>query len=91
MLCVVERELLIVATGRLAHSTSCCPTVPGKGEMLCQISNFWFDKTAHCSQPSAGRAVADVLPPASMRRCTRAAASSPSLKAVPVKRSRAAT
>src|SRR5207342_802703 len=20
---------------------------PGKGEMLCQVSNFWFDKTAH--------------------------------------------
>ncbi|HET9694766.1 MAG TPA: phosphoribosylaminoimidazolesuccinocarboxamide synthase, partial [Steroidobacteraceae bacterium] len=36
----------------------------GKGEMLCQISNFWFGKTAHlCPNHLTGKPVADVLPP----------------------------
>ena len=43
-----ERELLIVATDRLSAFDVVLPDpIPGKGEMLCQISNFWFDKTAH--------------------------------------------
>jgi len=42
------RELLIVATDRLSAFDVVLPDpIPGKGEMLCQISNFWFGKTAH--------------------------------------------
>jgi phosphoribosylaminoimidazole-succinocarboxamide synthase len=37
--------------------------IPGKGEMLCQISNFWFGKTAHLvPNHLTGKRVADVLP-----------------------------
>lgn len=40
--------LLMVATDRLSAFDVVLPDpIPGKGEMLCQISNFWFDKTAH--------------------------------------------
>ena len=39
-------RLLIVATDRLSAFDVVLPDpIPGKGEMLCQISNFWFDKT----------------------------------------------
>ena len=59
-----ERELLIVATDRLSAFDVVLPDpIPGKGEMLCQISNFWFDKTAHLMPNHlTGKAVADVLP-----------------------------
>ena len=59
-----ERELLIVATDRLSAFDVVLPDpIPGKGEMLCQISNFWFAKTAHLMPNHlTGRAVADVLP-----------------------------
>jgi phosphoribosylaminoimidazole-succinocarboxamide synthase len=41
-------RLLIVATDRLSAFDVVLPDpIPGKGEMLTQISNFWFDKTAH--------------------------------------------
>lgn len=40
--------LLIVATDRLSAFDVVLPDpIPGKGEMLCQISNFWFAQTAH--------------------------------------------
>ena len=40
--------LLMVATDRLSAFDVVLPDpIPGKGEMLCQISNFWFDKTGH--------------------------------------------
>jgi len=43
-----ERRLLMVASDRLSAFDVVLPDpIPGKGEMLCQISNFWFDKTAH--------------------------------------------
>ena len=39
--------LLMVATDRLSAFDVVLPDpIPGKGEMLCQISNFWFQKTA---------------------------------------------
>ncbi len=39
--------LLIVATDRLSAFDVVLPDpIPGKGEMLCQISNFWFARTA---------------------------------------------
>ncbi|MBP6596206.1 MAG: phosphoribosylaminoimidazolesuccinocarboxamide synthase [Arenimonas sp.] len=42
------QRLLMVATDRLSAFDVVLPDpIPGKGEMLCQISNFWFDRTAH--------------------------------------------
>ena len=42
------KRLLIVATDRLSAFDVVLPDpIPGKGEMLTQISNFWFGKTAH--------------------------------------------
>lgn len=43
-----ENRLLMVASDRLSAFDVVLPDpIPGKGEMLCQISNFWFAKTAH--------------------------------------------
>jgi len=43
-----DHRLLIVATDRLSAFDVVLPDpIPGKGEMLTQISNFWFGKTAH--------------------------------------------
>jgi phosphoribosylaminoimidazole-succinocarboxamide synthase len=58
-------RLLIVASDRLSAFDVVLPDpIPGKGEMLCQISNFWFDKTAHLvPNHLTGTLVADVLPP----------------------------
>ena len=43
-----DNRLLIVATDRLSAFDVVLPDpIPGKGEMLTQISNFWFGKTAH--------------------------------------------
>ncbi len=40
--------LLMVATDRLSAFDVVLPDpIPGKGEMLCQVSNFWFKKTEH--------------------------------------------
>ena len=57
-------HLLIVATDRLSAFDVVLPDpIPGKGEMLCQISNFWFDKTAHLvPNHLTGIDVASVLP-----------------------------
>ncbi|WP_024891550.1 phosphoribosylaminoimidazolesuccinocarboxamide synthase [Luteimonas huabeiensis] len=57
-------HLLIVATDRLSAFDVVLPDpIPGKGEMLCRISNFWFEKTAHLMPNHlTGIAVADVLP-----------------------------
>ncbi len=59
-----ERELLIVATDRLSAFDVVLPDpIPGKGEMLCQISNFWFGKTAHLLRNHlTGMPVSQVLP-----------------------------
>ncbi|MHB8679524.1 MAG: phosphoribosylaminoimidazolesuccinocarboxamide synthase, partial [Rudaea sp.] len=59
-----DRELLIVATDRLSAFDVVLPDpIPGKGEMLCQISNFWFAKTAHLiPNHLTGKSVAAVLP-----------------------------
>ena len=57
-------RLLIVATDRLSAFDVVLPDpIPGKGEMLCQISNFWFAATA-ALMPNhlTGTAVAGVLP-----------------------------
>jgi phosphoribosylaminoimidazole-succinocarboxamide synthase len=57
-------ELLIVATDRLSAFDVVLPDpIPGKGEMLTQISNFWFGRTA-ALMPNhlTGKPVAAVLP-----------------------------
>ncbi|MGH8030694.1 MAG: phosphoribosylaminoimidazolesuccinocarboxamide synthase [Arenimonas sp.] len=42
------QRLLMVATDRLSAFDVVLPDpIPGKGEMLCQVSNFWFGHTAH--------------------------------------------
>jgi len=58
-------RLLMVATDRLSAFDSVLPNpIPGKGEMLCQISNFWFEKTQHLiPNHLTGEDVASVLPP----------------------------
>ena len=56
--------LLMVATDRLSAFDVVLPdAIPGKGEMLCQISNFWFGKTEHLVRNHlTGIDVASVLP-----------------------------
>jgi phosphoribosylaminoimidazole-succinocarboxamide synthase len=57
-------RLLIVATDRLsAFDVVLRDPIPGKGEMLTQISNFWFAKTAHIiPNHLLGTPVAEALP-----------------------------
>ena len=57
-------RLLMVATDRLSAFDVVLPDpIPGKGEMLTQISNFWFAKTAHIMPNHlTGEDVASVLP-----------------------------
>lgn len=57
-------RLLIVASDRLSAFDVVLPDpIPGKGEMLTQISNFWFGKTAQLvSNHLTGTPVAEVLP-----------------------------
>ncbi|MFM6988693.1 MAG: phosphoribosylaminoimidazolesuccinocarboxamide synthase [Arenimonas sp.] len=57
-------RLLMVASDRLSAFDVVLPDpIPGKGEMLCQISNFWFDKTAHlCPNHLTHQPVAPELP-----------------------------
>ena len=59
-----QRCLLMVATDRLSAFDVVLPDpIPGKGEMLCQISNFWFARTAHIIANHLTRIdVASVLP-----------------------------
>ena len=58
------QELLIVASDRLSAFDVVLPDpIPGKGEMLCQISNFWFGQTAHLMPNHlTGKDIASVLP-----------------------------
>ena len=57
-------ELLIVASDRLSAFDVVLPDpIPGKGEMLTQISNFWFGRTAHLvPNHLTQKSVASVLP-----------------------------
>ena len=59
-----DDRLLIVASDRLSAFDVVLPDpIPGKGEMLCQISNFWFGKTASLMPNHlTGIDVASVLP-----------------------------
>jgi phosphoribosylaminoimidazole-succinocarboxamide synthase len=43
-----DETMLIVASDRLSAFDVILPTpIPGKGEVLTQVSNFWFEKTQH--------------------------------------------
>jgi phosphoribosylaminoimidazole-succinocarboxamide synthase len=57
-------RLLMVASDRLSAFDVVLPDpIPGKGEMLCQISNFWFGRTAHLiPNHLTHENIADVLP-----------------------------
>src|SRR5690606_18306829 len=59
-----DPKLLMVATDRLSAFDVVLPDpIPGKGEMLCQISNFWFGRTEHIVRNHlTGTDVASVLP-----------------------------
>jgi phosphoribosylaminoimidazole-succinocarboxamide synthase len=59
-----DDRLLMVATDRLSAFDVVMPNpIPGKGEMLTQISNFWFARTAHLvPNHLLDVPVADVLP-----------------------------
>ncbi len=56
-------RLLMVASDRLSAFDVVLPDeVPGKGEILTQLSNFWFAKTAHlCRNHLTGIAVSEVV------------------------------
>ena len=58
-------RLLMVATDRLSAFDVVLPDpVPGKGELLCRMSNFWFARTSHLvPNHLTGDDVAAVLPP----------------------------
>jgi phosphoribosylaminoimidazole-succinocarboxamide synthase len=60
-----QPRLLMVASDRLSAFDVVLPDpIPGKGEMLCQMSNFWFARTAHLvPNHLTGTNVASVLPP----------------------------
>src|SRR5690348_10865301 len=80
-------RLLIVATDRLSAFDVVLPDpIPGKGEMLTQISNFWFGKTAHLvPNHLTGVPVADVLPSGTdVALYARRAVVAKRLKAVPI-------
>ncbi len=59
-----DDRLLMVATDRLSAFDVVLPDpIPGKGEMLCQISNFWFARTTHIiDNHLTGIDIASVLP-----------------------------
>lgn len=59
-----DKTMLIVASDRLsAFDVILDEPVVGKGEILTQISNFWFDKLAHIMPNHfTGQTVFDVLP-----------------------------
>ncbi len=59
-----NNRLLMVATDRLSAFDVVLPDpIPGKGEMLCQMSNVWFARTAHLlPNHLTGVDVASVLP-----------------------------
>ncbi len=59
-----DKRMLMVATDRLsAFDVILDDPIPRKGEILTQISNFWFNKLAHIMPNHfTGDTVYDVLP-----------------------------
>ena len=64
-----DKTMLIVASDRLSAFDVILPEpIPGKGEILTQISNFWFGRLAHIMPNHfTGQSVYDVLPEAEAR------------------------
>jgi len=58
-----DQHMLIVASDRLsAFDVVMSEPIPGKGEILTQIANFWFERTQHIvPNHLSGIAVADVI------------------------------
>ncbi len=80
-------RLLMVASDRLSAFDVVLPDpIPGKGEMLTQISNFWFAKTAHIVPNHLTGAPVDEVLPAGVDRALYAkrAVVTKRLKPVPV-------
>ena len=63
-----DEHMLIVASDRLsAFDVVMAEPIPGKGEILTAISNFWFEKTAHIiPNHLAGIPVAEVIDDAAL-------------------------
>ncbi|MGA0586954.1 phosphoribosylaminoimidazolesuccinocarboxamide synthase [Dyella sp. KRB-257] len=82
-----DARLLIVATDRLSAFDVVLPDpIPGKGELLTQISNFWFARTAHLvPNHLLDVPLAEVLPPGTdLALYARRAVVARRLKPVPV-------
>ena len=64
-----DKYMLIVATDRLSAFDVVLPDpIPGKGKVLTQISNFWFNKLSHIMPNHiSGLSLAEVLPDAAER------------------------
>lgn len=80
-------ELLIVASDRLSAFDVVLPDpIPGKGEILCQMSNFWFAKTAHLqANHLSSTPLASVLPAGTDARLyAKRSVVAKKLKALPV-------
>jgi phosphoribosylaminoimidazole-succinocarboxamide synthase len=82
-----EDQLLIVTTDRLSAFDVILPEpIPGKGEVLTTVSNFWFRRMAHIlPNHLVNRSLADVLPdPAERAQVEGRAIVTRRLKALPV-------
>jgi phosphoribosylaminoimidazole-succinocarboxamide synthase len=82
-----RNELLIVASDRLSAFDVVLPDpIPGKGEMLTQISNFWFARTAHLVPNHLSATALDAALPADADRALYAKRSvvAKRLRALPV-------
>jgi phosphoribosylaminoimidazole-succinocarboxamide synthase len=80
-------EILIVATDRLSAFDVVLPDpIPGKGEMLTQISNFWFARTAHLVPNHLSATPLEAVLPAGVDRALYAKRSvvAKKLRALPV-------
>ncbi|MEZ5565558.1 MAG: phosphoribosylaminoimidazolesuccinocarboxamide synthase [Gammaproteobacteria bacterium] len=64
-----DRHLLIITTDRLSAFDVIMPDpIPGKGEVLTRLSNFWFQRTANIVRNHlADLALEDVIPDAAER------------------------
>jgi phosphoribosylaminoimidazole-succinocarboxamide synthase len=73
-----DAHMLVVTTDRLSAFDVVLPQpIPGKGEVLTRVSNFWFARTADLvPNQLTGIDVADVVPDAEQRRRSASAPSS---------------
>jgi phosphoribosylaminoimidazole-succinocarboxamide synthase len=80
-----ENTLLMVASDRLSAFDVVLPDdIPQKGQLLTQISNFWFDRTKNLiANHLTGQSVKDIIKDATVDLCSRAVVVK-KLKALPV-------